>query len=260
MFVRCGAESHYGKGRIRSRSSSLSAVHREDLRYRTGRTHAAIHLDLKGNRLKRIVKRSNAQLSTGPKTPEGKKTLVLECLPTRPYRPDRHSHTRRPGSLPTALRRHPRSPRSGRRPRNRSRPSNRRGPLATQPRPRPRKCHLHPRPSGALRPQRRPPRSRRRFRSRPHLDRPGKKPPAPHDLRTAHPPLRRKNMAELRALQAGRKAAIERAETEAACSSNSQSTKAITTIQPTISRPNLSPFGSFFRDSKSCAKSSATAA
>ena len=143
MFVRCGAESHHGKGRIRSRSSSLSAVHREDLRYRTGRTHAAIHLDLKGNRLKRIVKRSNAQLSTGPKTPEGKKTLVLECLPTRPYRPDRHSHTRRPGSLPTALRRHPRSPRSGRRPRNRSRPSNRRGPLATQPRPRPRKCHLH---------------------------------------------------------------------------------------------------------------------
>ena len=96
-----------------------------------------------------------------------------------------------------------------------------------------------------------------RFRSRPHLDRPGKKPPAPHGLRTAHPPLRRKNMAELRALQAGRKAAIERAETEAACSSNSQSTKAITTIQPTISRPNLSPLGSFFRGPKSCTKSSA---
>ena len=80
MFVRCGAESHYGKGRIRSRSSSLSAVHREDLRYRTGRTHAAIHLDLKGNRLKRIVKRSNAQLSTGPKTPEGKKRSSLNAF------------------------------------------------------------------------------------------------------------------------------------------------------------------------------------
>src|SRR5215471_6896461 len=259
MFVRCGAESHYGKGRIRSRSSSLSAVHREDLRYRTGRTHAAIHLDLKGNRLKRIVKRSNAQLSTGPKTPEGKKTLVLECLPTRPYRPDRHSHTRRPGSLPTALRRHPRSPRSGRRPRNRSRPSNRKGPLATQPRRALENAIFtlglqeHSDPNAAT------PKSTR-FRSRPHLDRPGKKPPAPHGLRTAHPPLRRKNMAELRALQAGRKAAIERAETEAACSSNSQSTKAITTIQPTISRPNLSPLGSFFRDPKSCAKSSATAA
>jgi len=59
-----------------------------------------------------------------------------------------------------------------------------------------------------------------------------------------------KNMAELRVLQAERKAAVERTEKKPACSSNSQSTKAITTIQPTISRPNLSPLGFIFSRSK----------
>ena len=84
-----------------------------------------------------------------------------------------------------------------------------------QPSPGPRKLHLHPRPSRPLRPRRRQPRGRRRFRPRPHLDRTGPQPPAPYHLRTAHPPLHRKERSRASNAPNRAQSAVEQAEEKA---------------------------------------------
>jgi len=159
--------------------------------------------------------RANAQPLCWPAHRGRQETIVFERLPPRPHRPNRHPHPGRPSRLPKALRRHPRRSKSRRRPGNHPRPVHRRGLPAPQPSPGPRKLHLHPRPSRPLRPRRRQPRGRRRLRPRPHLDRTGPQPPAPYHLRTAHPPLHRKERSRASNAPNRAQSAVEQAEEKA---------------------------------------------
>ena len=128
-----------------------------------------------------------------------------------------------------------------------------------QPSPGPRKLHLHPRPSRPLRPRRRQPRGRRRLRQRPHLDRTGPQPPAPYHLRTAHPPLHRKERSRASKAPNRAQSAVEQAEEKARLLVQlaEYEAKRGRNYDPSNDfRPNPNRSGSFFRSPPSSAASS----